>query len=158
MHISGAFEPIGLRVRQPYRIPAPFYAGDPYPVYARLRDEDPVHCSPFMAGSYVLSRYDDVSGALRDHERFSSNPLGAEVGGHRFLIGSDPPDHTKLRRLVTKFTPSAIAAMEPRIRQICNQLVDELIDHMNHLGSSLPIHCGVEAPVAVEHQREIVVL
>jgi cytochrome P450 len=121
---------------------------NPYPVYARLRDEDPVHRSPFMAGSYVLSRYDDVSSALRDHERFSSNPLGAEVGGHRFLIGSDPPDHTKLRRLVTKpFTPSAIAALEPRVRHICNELVDELIaanadgkaDLIGHLGYPLPV-------------------
>ena len=50
------------------------------------------------------------------------------VAGVRFLLNSDPPDHTKLRRLVTKpFTPSGIASLEPRLRAICDELVDDLI-------------------------------
>jgi cytochrome P450 len=69
-------------------------------------------------------------------------------GPVRFLIFSDPPDHTKLRRLVNRpFTPSNIAKLEPRARQIAEQLVDEMIaaneegraDLIHDLGAPLPV-------------------
>lgn len=132
---------------EPFNPFDPGMAEDPYSHYARLRDLDPVHYSE-VAGGWVLSRYDHVKMALHDWERFSSAPLGAGMGGFRFLIGSDPPDHTTLRRLVNRpFHPRAIAALEPRIRQICTELLDELLEHgtagtgdlIGHLGYPLPV-------------------
>src|SRR6266513_364157 len=82
---------------------------DPYPHYARLRDHDPVHHSDRL-GAWVLTRYDHVVAALRDWDSYSSAPLNGGAPGLRFLIGSDPPDHTQLRRLVNRpFHPRAIA-------------------------------------------------
>lgn len=124
----------------------PAFLADPYPTYRRLRDEDPVHREAH--GSWVLSRYDDVTQALRDHDRFSSAPMNMGAPGFKFLIGSDPPDHTRLRRLVNKpFHPAAIAQLEPRIRAICDELFDDLLaanetgeaDLIQHLGYPLPV-------------------
>ena len=123
------------------------FNADPYPTYAALRAEDPVHFSP-ATGAWVISRYDDVVRVLRDYERFSSHAIGGGMGQYRFLIGTDPPDHTTLRRLVNRpFHPAAIAALEPRIREICNGLVEELIaanrtgeaDLIQHVGYPLPV-------------------
>ena len=120
---------------------------DPYPTYERLRDESPCHYDA-ATGTYVLTRYDDVWTALRDWERFSSASQmrgGMGAAASRFLIFSDPPDHTKLRRLVTKpFAPSAIGEWEPRVRAICESLVDGIIerghaDLVDDLGIPLPV-------------------
>jgi cytochrome P450 len=104
---------------------SPAFFADPYPTYQRLRDEAP--CHQVAGGTWVLSRYDDVARALRDHETFSSSPMNMGAPGFKFLIGSDPPDHTQLRRLVNRpFHPAAIAQLEPRIRVICTELIDDL--------------------------------
>ncbi|HEX2851471.1 MAG TPA: cytochrome P450 [Acidimicrobiales bacterium] len=113
----------------------PAFLADPYPTYARLRDTAPVLSAqaPVIddprARTWVLSRYEHVSAAARDWQRFSSSPLNAGVPGMRFLIGSDPPDHTTLRRLVNRpFHPNAVKAMEPRIRELAAGLVDILVE------------------------------
>jgi cytochrome P450 len=110
----------------------PSMVEDPYPAYAQLRRDDPVHRMSMMGmDSLVFSKYDDVSAVLRNHDAFSSQGaiLAGDDEGARTLIGTDPPDHTKLRRLVSKpFQPSAIAAMEPWIRDLTNQLVDEMFE------------------------------
>ena len=122
---------------------------DPYPHYARLRDEDPVHYSDTL-GAWVLTRYDHVVNALRDWDNYSSAPLNGGVPGLRFLIGSDPPDHTQLRRLVNRpFHPRAIADLEPRIREICSGLLDELLEHGTTGGADLIRHLGEPLPVVV---------
>jgi cytochrome P450 len=124
----------------------PAFLADPYPIYRRLRDEDPVHRE--ATGGWLLTRYDDVTRALRDYDTFSSSPMNMGAPGFKFLIGSDPPDHTRLRRLVNRpFHPAAIAALEPRIRAICSSLVDELCeanaggtaDLIEHVGEPLPV-------------------
>ena len=129
----------------------PAFLADPYPFYAELRDRAPVH---YLADRdlWVLSRHADVVAALRDPQRFSSdaeamasgrttNPFKPADGapaallaalrnlpGFRVLLTTDPPEHTRLRRMVTKpFAPRAIAAWEPRVRAICEQLVDDLL-------------------------------
>jgi cytochrome P450 len=129
----------------------PAFLADPYPFYAQLRARAPVH---HLADRdlWVLSRHADVVAALRDPQRFSSdaeamaagrttNPFKPADGapaalltalrnlpGFRVLLTTDPPEHTRLRRMVTKpFAPRAIAAWEPRIRAICEQLVDQLL-------------------------------
>lgn len=142
---------------------------NPYPHYAWLRDEAPVyHCT--NPDLWILSRHDDVALAVRDAKRFSSdldkasrfdrnpfNPAMKVPGGlagvlgrvvpHRTLLTSDPPDHTQLRRKVSRaFTPRRISAWEPRIREIAESLVEniaakasgESIDLVAELASPLP--------------------
>ena len=100
---------------------------NPYPTYQRLREKDPVHRMRLVDG-WVLTRYDDVQAMLLDHQRFSN--LGAGAGDRvytrdRSMLDLDPPDHTRLRSLVSKaFTPRSVAALEPRIKEIVGELLD----------------------------------
>jgi cytochrome P450 len=110
---------------------------DPYPTYAMLRTTDPVHWSPLM-DSWVIARYQDVDAILRDQKHFSNDArnrraprfrVTSGVPGDPNMLVLDPPDHTRLRALVSKaFTPSAIAALEPRIRTIVGELLDHIAD------------------------------
>ena len=144
-----ASHPLAAGLDGPYNPFDTSTADNPYPAYAALRDHDPVHYTPVLQ-AWILSRYDHVVAALRDHDRFSSAPLNGGAPGFRFLIGSDPPDHTTLRRLVNRpFHPNAIAAMEPRIRAICNELVDDLIAHNEKGAADLIEHVGYPLPVIV---------
>ena len=117
----------------------PEFLADPYPTYHRLRDEDPVHHSPL--DFWVLTRYEDVVAVLRD-PRFIKEPLVSVVAA-RFgvtvppgvglsMLDRDPPDHTRLRSLVSKaFTPRVVEGLRPRIQQI----VDGLIARAQTVGS-----------------------
>ncbi len=128
----------------------PAFRADPYPFYDRLRSEDPVHVSDF--GFTVLTRYEDVARALRgaefarDIEAHVPVPLDparqrrrerfqqriAEGRAAKTILNLDPPDHTRLRRLVTlAFTPSAIERLRPRVQQ----LVDDVLDRAEERGS-----------------------
>ncbi len=105
---------------------------DPYPVWKRLRDEAPLYHNEKL-GFYALSRYDDVLEGLLDQDTFVSGHgitlemIGDEPIGIPMMIMMDPPDHTTLRKLVNRaFTPRRIAALEPRIREICRDLLDPL--------------------------------
>jgi cytochrome P450 len=100
---------------------------DPYAHYSTLREAAPVHA--FGDGMFGVTRYDDVYECLRDPATFSSElDLGTATDGVRIIIATDPPDHTRLRQLVTgPFRPAAIAALEPRVRAIAESLVDELV-------------------------------
>jgi cytochrome P450 len=107
----------------------PEFIADPYPLYHRLRIEDPVHWSPM--GFWVLTRYDDVTMALRD-PRFGragfDELLRARFGESGFdlsMLFRDPPDHTRLRMLVSKaFTPRVVEGLRPRIQQVVDGLLD----------------------------------
>jgi len=113
-------------------LPPEFY-DDPFPFYHRLRRWDPVHRCP--DGSYFLTRYDDVVRVYQDHQRFSSDkrvefepkfgvtPLYEHHTTS--VVFRDPPDHTRIRRLFAPaFTPRALAALEPRIVQLVDRLLD----------------------------------
>ncbi|MBR7835833.1 cytochrome P450 [Actinospica durhamensis] len=118
------------------------FIDDPYPAYAWLREHAPVHKTRLPNGveAYLVTRYDEVKAVLAD-PRLSKNAAQSFPGWkpgrtgipgeHRsgiaaHLLNLDPPDHTRLRRLVAKaFTPRRIADFEPRIRQIADKLLDE---------------------------------
>ncbi len=139
----------------------PEFYRDPYPIYHRLRAEDPVHWSDIM-GSWVLTCYDDVVATMRDPRRFSNAGRHAlsldrlpeavrekarpiydhySVG----LIHSDPPDHTRLRALVSKvFTARAMESLRPRIQVIVDDLLDAVqpagqMDVMRDFAYPLPV-------------------
>lgn len=112
----------------------PATVADPFPVYAQLREHDPVHRIESL-GIWALSRYHDVHAALSDPELFSSTPardiiaLGLAGAGSdgltgEILLGSDPPRHTRLRKIVNRgFTRGRVQAREPRIRALAEGLV-----------------------------------
>jgi len=113
----------------------PAFVADPYPIYRRLRTEDPVHRSPM--GFWVLTRYEDVVAALRD-PRLAKEAIAAFVAA-RFgapvpimglsMLDRDPPDHTRLRSLVSKaFTPRVVEGLRPRIQQIVDGLIARALD------------------------------
>ncbi|HEY8173124.1 MAG TPA: cytochrome P450, partial [Dehalococcoidia bacterium] len=109
----------------------PAFQEDPYPAYAALRDADPVHQT--AAGFWAISRYDDVSYVLKNPQIFSSGGMGAasmtSSGPTRSIINTDPPQHTQIRNLVNRaFTPRMVADMEPRIREITQDLIDRVIE------------------------------
>ena len=111
----------------------PELIADPYPFYERLREEHPVHYNE-RKDFYVLSRYDDIYRALRKPRIFSSaqglTPEKDEIsklGIPPTFIMMDPPDHTRLRRLITKaFTPDTVKALEPKIRSFVVERVEAM--------------------------------
>jgi cytochrome P450 len=142
---------------------SPEYIADPYPTLKRLRDEDPVHWSESIGG-WVLTRYEDVLRTYMDVACFSNEGRFAAVTAHlpdesrtklaffqdfyarKGLVHSDPPDHTRLRRLILKsgFMPGDLEAMRPRVEAIVDELIDDVeaagnMDVVEHLGFRVPI-------------------
>lgn len=115
---------------------------DPYPTYARLREEAPVHRSD-EHGFWVLTRYDDVHRALRDHATFSSTLPGAPKA--LSMNAADPPEHTRLRSLVSRaFTPRMVEGLEPRVQSLVDQMLAEAgaggaLDVVQDLAYPLPM-------------------
>jgi cholest-4-en-3-one 26-monooxygenase len=128
----------------------------PYEWFAYLRREAPVFWNPEPDGPgfWALTRYDDVVTASRDAATFSSY-LGTALLNDRdeeslqanrlMMLSQDPPDHTRLRSLVNRgFTPRMIARLEDRIRELCHELVDELVakgttDFVRDVAAQLPL-------------------
>ncbi|MFF4014967.1 cytochrome P450 [Streptomyces sp. NPDC001843] len=116
----------------------PEFRRDPHSVYARLREAAPV-CPmrpPHGNETYLITRYEDARAALSD-PRLSKDMYGA-MDAYRKIFGdssvalddnmlnSDPPKHTRLRRLVNSaFTPRRVQALRPRIEEIVENLLDE---------------------------------
>jgi cytochrome P450 len=110
---------------------------DPFAMYADLRDHDPVH--HVQGGDYwVLSRFDHVFEAARDHERFSSaqgltftygDMSQAGLEEVRPIVMLDPPEHTEFRRLVGRgFTPRQVSEVEPAVRSFVVERIERLRD------------------------------
>ena len=105
---------------------------DPFPTYARLRDEAPVYHNEEL-GFYALSRFDDVLNGYRDWESFTSTRgialESTESISAPSMIGLDPPSQTKLRKLIVRaFTPARVGAMEARIRGLSTDFIDTFIE------------------------------
>jgi hypothetical protein len=125
-----------------YRPNDPAVLGDPFPLFARMRDEDPAHWSPLLK-AWVLTRYDDVKRACLDTAGMSSDRLRpffatlpseeaariAELIRYltRWMVFRDPPEHTRLRRLAGKvFNVRSIHALRPRIEALTTELLGAL--------------------------------
>lgn len=123
-----------------YHLLDPEVLANPYPLYHKLRSEDPVHWDPYLH-AWIVTRYTDV---VTVFQRFSANrtytpeqletlglsalkPL-AQVMIHQMLF-LDPPDHTRIRGLASKaFTPRRVAILRSHIQDITNSLLDAVQD------------------------------
>jgi len=120
----------------------PAILANPYPIFSRMRDEDPCYWSDRLR-SWVITRYDDVKAMCLDKERLSSDRLrpffqslpGSEASRiseiirylSLWMVFKDPPEHTRLRKLTAKvFSARAMQAMRPQVETIADQLLDAL--------------------------------
>jgi pimeloyl-[acyl-carrier protein] synthase len=131
----------------------PDFLADPYPIYHQLRTEDPIHRHPL--GFYVLTRYADVAAFLRDtrfgksgyqaliESRFGAGPEGPWLA--LSMLFRDPPDHTRLRALVSKaFTPRVVETLRAHIQSIVDHLLARVaaaprMDVIEDLAYPLPV-------------------
>jgi cytochrome P450 PksS len=134
-------------------IASPRFKADPYPWYARLRAEAPVHRVRLAVwmDAWLVTRYDDVAALLRDTTRFSNDMRPKFWWVPRRLklldsvLSSDPPDHMRLRTLVSKaFTPRSVERLRGRTQQICDELLDAAqargrLDVVNDFALRLPL-------------------
>jgi cytochrome P450 len=154
---------------------APGFTDDPYPQYAVMRAQAPVYAHPF--GFWLLSGYDEVSWLLRaglsvENDNLAADSLLRQMREQMYgpnespraaisMLDRDPPDHTRLRRLVSKaFTPRAIQALQPRITELVDAMLDAMaeqrqVDLVDALAFPLPFSVIAEmlgAPPA-DHER-----
>ena len=106
---------------------------DPFPAIHRLREQAPVHETPI--GTWRLARYDDCVRLLREvacgvRRRDGTLPRRAEAQGPgEFMLQQDPPNHTRLRKLVSKaFTPRAVECWRPRVRAIVEECLTPALE------------------------------
>lgn len=127
------------------------FINNPYLTYARLQKRDPVHWSRLIK-CWIVSTHSDVDAVLRDYKHFANDGRNAksqlkeeEANEVHSMLYLDPPDHTRLRSLVSQaFTRGAIEAMYPRIERIVDDLLDQVdhgqpFDAMEALAYPLPI-------------------
>ncbi|WP_426573251.1 cytochrome P450 [Aquihabitans sp. McL0605] len=131
-----------------------FYAGDPFPLYAQLREQAPIvwHQPDEGGGWWVVSTQPEVLEVSRDPERFCSAKgiltleIGIEYPSPPTMMHTDPPDHTRYRKLVQPgFSPSRMRALEEPIRALARRLLDELptgevVDIVPALAEPYPVH------------------
>jgi cytochrome P450 len=117
----------------------PGFFDDPYEQYRRLRELRPVHQSPL--GPWTLTRYEDCARLLRDptlsveeqHSAYSGREAMFEAAGverrnrgSRAILNLDPPDHTRIRRLVSKaFTPRRVETLVPHVQTLVDAMLDK---------------------------------
>src|SRR5919201_6800314 len=119
----------------------PAVLADPFPIYARLRDEEPAHWSPSLKG-WVLTRYDDVKRVCLDTRMssdrlrpfFASLPSGEAARMAEliriltlWMVFRDPPEHTRLRRLASRvFNVRSIHALRPNVEGLTSWLLERI--------------------------------
>ena len=118
---------------------------DPYPTLRKLREDDPVHWSNSLGG-WVVTRYDDVLRTYLEVAHYSNEgrlagtmnhlppedrdklPVFADFYLAKGLVHADPPDHTRIRRLILKwgFTPGQVEALRPKVQRIVDDVLDRV--------------------------------
>jgi cytochrome P450 len=128
------------------------FRANPYPHYKPLLAGGP-RILDLFGPTAMVARYADVTAVLHDHAHFSSErprgpfepPNEGPFAGARTMLFSDPPMHTRLRRLVSRdFTPRRIRELEPRIREIAKNLIDHAerkgeLEVMSGFANALPV-------------------
>jgi cytochrome P450 len=158
---------------------APEVIADPYAYFGRLRESDPIHWNP-RAEMWILTRHEDLVWLLRHHELFSSaviatdrrpprppidpadEPLFAEVKRFRSdqLVEKDRPDHQAMRAAVHEyFTPQAMEAWRPFVREAVRELLDEAeprgrMDVLEALAAPLPVRVITQMMGVPEEDRD----
>ena len=142
---------------------------DPYPIYERLREEQPLYRNDEL-GFWAVSRHADVIEGFRDWERLSNShgvsldPAASGPHAHRTMsfLAMDPPMHGRMRGLVSRgFTPRRVAELEPRIRRIARSYIDEMrerdtVDFISDFAGRLPMDVVSEMMgVPVEDREEL---
>lgn len=131
----------------------PQYVENPYVTLRRLRHESPV-CKVAPIGYWGLTRHDDVVAAITNPALFSSkamtdpNAVFPEIRKYlqaEALVAMDPPTHGPMRRVISSaFSMKIVNSLEPRIRTICSELLDQLpdprrFDLISDFASPLPV-------------------
>jgi len=111
----------------------PTWTEDPFPIWEELRAASPVVHTERFLGCYMPTTYQAVKEIAYDTEHFSSRrvivrDVRPEITGKAPPITSDPPEHKPAKQLLLPpFTPDEMKKLEPRVRAICNELIDEFI-------------------------------
>jgi cytochrome P450 len=147
----------------------PEVIADPYPSYQRLAKSGPVNWLP-MRDMWIVTGYDSVTEVLREPTVFSSakgyaalaagalnrdgtsarSVFDVDVASLSMLISTDPPNHTRIRRLLSRtFTPRAVGALEPRLREVCAGLVNEAVERASGAEADLVQDLSITFPVTV---------
>ena len=160
-----------------YDLFSPTFKADPFPTFARMRQETPIYAHQAPDGSTIwyITRYEDVSAVLRDDENFCKDPRNARDSTaqgaasrrsathkriNENMLFSDPPDHTRLRSLVSQaFTPHRINKLAPRVQTIANDLLDQVqglgkMDLMAAYALPLPVFVICEMLGIPKNDRE----
>jgi len=142
---------------------------DPHPTYHRMRAEAPIHYVPEL-DEYVLLRFEDCERVLRDPSMSSDSSrrnVQVRIGATQATAGRvpsmlfmDPPDHTRLRKLVSKaFTPRTVERLRPHVAELVDQMLDAIdpsgFDLIESLGYPLPVTVICELlgiPTADQHR------
>ena len=141
-----------------FRPDTPAFLADPFPLYRRMREQDPVHWSPKLK-AWVLTRYDDIKAVCLDREVSSDRlrpffatlpgPEAARIGDiirylTHWMVFRDPPEHTRLRRLTSKvFNLQSMNAMRPAAEELVEWLFERIggrkdIDFIADFAGPLP--------------------
>ncbi|WP_067668538.1 cytochrome P450 [Nocardia miyunensis] len=141
---------------------------DPYPMFKRLREEEPLYYNE-QHDFYALSRFEDVNAALLDHGTYSSAKgaimelIKADIPiPPGVLIFEDPPIHDIHRKLLSRmFTPRKIRELEDKIREFCARSLDPLVgtgklDFIADIGAQMPMRViGMLVGIPEEDQEAI---
>ncbi|QPF86778.1 cytochrome P450 [Bradyrhizobium genosp. L] len=112
----------------------PVWTEDPFPIWETLRATSPMVRTERFLGCYLPTTYQAVKEIAYDTEHFSSRrvivrDVRPDITARAPPITSDPPEHKPAKQvLLPPFTPDAMKRLEPRVRAICNELIDEFID------------------------------
>jgi cytochrome P450 len=136
---------------------APEHRENPHPVYRALRSTDPFFPSPLEDRTYLLTRFADCEAVLRD-PRWSSDPSHGTVDAAEMdvrtamsateanvLLFTDPPDHTRIRKLMSKaFTPRTVERLRPKVQELVDGLLDDVeargeVEIVSEIGYTVPV-------------------
>jgi cytochrome P450 len=119
---------------------------NPYPLYDQFRTSSPLLRVPPPFNAWMIFDYAAVKWALNDHETFSSR-----IPAPRWFIFFDPPQHTKLRALISQaFTPRMVANLDPLIRELSRSLLDRNIPDPNIERGEIDLAADYSVPLAMQ--------